>query len=301
MTALPTQPCARYRLSTDPGPSGAGCALSAALPAAVAEALAVCLPGWRVCAEDEVPARPAIQVEAAGPGYLVRHVLLPGGCFEAATPPEAANAVAGAATGAWIAARRDWVQLHAAAVELGGRLTLLLGASGAGKSTLALECAAAGHRLFGDDRLALELPEAGASSGRVQGIALGVGAKLRRPLPAGTSPALRRLAVDCAVGGTGAVDFLTLPEASLARPGARAPVERLVLLTRSPDARPALTGLEPAAALRALLPNALAPHLGPGALLAWSQALVARLPCRRLGYREAAEARDLLEAAPCLP
>lgn len=46
-------------------------------------------------------------------------------------------------------------QIHASAVELGGRGVLLRGASGAGKSDLALRLIDAGARLIADDRVDL--------------------------------------------------------------------------------------------------------------------------------------------------
>jgi hypothetical protein len=127
-------------------------------------------------------------------------------------------------------------------------------------------------------------------------MALGVGPKLRRPLPADASRTLRRLAAERRTFGSAAVDFLTLDGRSLARPGEQAPIGRLVLLARAGAGAASLASAETAAILRAILPNALAPRLGPGQLLAWAQALAASLPCRRLAYRNAAEARLLLEA-----
>lgn len=287
MTACALEPSERYDLSAG------GFAVAASLPDAVAELLAACLPGWRLAPDGGRGAPAEISVEAEAEGFLVRNRLLAGGRFAAGTALEAANAVAGAATGAWLRARPDWVQLHAAAVLLGERLTLLLGASGAGKSTLALECAAAGHRLFGDDRLAVALPD---GPGAPEGVALGVGPKLRRPLPAEASPALRRLAEERALHSAEAVDFLALPAAALAAPGERAPIGRLVLLERADGAAAELRPAEAAAVLRALLPNALAPGAGPEALLDWARRLAERLPCRRLRYGAAGEARALLEA-----
>ncbi len=306
---------------TVPGPStdscrlcaagpGGGFEIAAALPAEVAALLGLCLPGWRCEADAAASGRETLSVVGQGEGYAVRHDLLENGCFEAGTAIEAANAVAGAATGAWVRSRPDWVQLHAAAVELDGGpdrtggLTLLLGASGAGKSTLALECAAAGHRLFGDDRIAVRLDDCASGAGAV-GTALGVGAKLRLPLPAHSSAPLRRLAASSTGFDGGSVAFLELPPALLAQPGCSAPLRRLLLVERSGDIDGAVAGLggearlepvEAPAVLRALLPNALAPGLAPGGLLDWCRRLAGRLPCRRLRYREAAAARRLIEA-----
>jgi hypothetical protein len=54
-----------------------------------------------------------------------------------------------------VAIARGYEALHAAAVETPAGVVAIVGASGAGKSTLAAEMLRRGHRLFGDDVLAI--------------------------------------------------------------------------------------------------------------------------------------------------
>ena len=144
--------------------------------------LAVCLPDW--CGR---PAgghcRPDIVIERQGDDFVLRSALLPGGAMRAHDPWTATARLATDLTGHFVHQADGLFEVHAAAVEIGGALVLLLGDSMAGKSSLALQLAACGHRLFADDRLALRVRAAPGGATRVEGIGYGVAPKARLPLP----------------------------------------------------------------------------------------------------------------------
>jgi hypothetical protein len=71
--------------------------------------------------------------------------------FGPATLAQTLSFVEWRATEDMIAPMGGVVFLHAAAVAIGGRLTLLVGDSGAGKSTVAAHLLVRGHRVLGDD------------------------------------------------------------------------------------------------------------------------------------------------------
>ncbi|MHA1569225.1 MAG: hypothetical protein ACTSXZ_07130, partial [Alphaproteobacteria bacterium] len=98
-------------------------------------------------------------------------------------PTDAANALAGALIGAYVAQDACLISLHAACAVIDGRAVAMMGPSGAGKSSLAIHLAHAGHRFVCDDRIVLRVP---AENAAPEAVALGLAAKLRLPLPAET-------------------------------------------------------------------------------------------------------------------
>ncbi len=276
--------------------------------------LDLCLPGWSgklvSNAEQNPPAdwdRLLVSPLAperspsGNPGFRVHCDLFPGGSFDCGDALEAANALAGALTGRYVAQDPRLLQLHAASVTLGHQgkagQVLLLGDSQAGKSSLALQLARRGKRLFGDDRLAVRL-----DGPPTQAIGLGVGPKVRLPLPDKIDSAQRHFIARYQVAEREAVAHLILPPALLAPLGACCPVVALVLLDRRqeaapPPARPGqLTPLGRAPLLRHLLPKCLAPHLSAPALLAAGRRLAETLPAWRLTYADSSRAAELLIA-----
>src|SRR5690606_3850983 len=124
--------------------------------------LPVFLSGWpfRRVADGEAP-EAAIEVHER-----------PGGAFEIALPGEdggesvypdafaAAEGLAAALVDGFVR-RHSLCGLRAAAVQAASRLIVLLADARAGKISVALHMAAAGHRLFAEDRLAMRLPSTG--------------------------------------------------------------------------------------------------------------------------------------------
>lgn len=92
----------------------------------------------------------------------------------------AADGLANALVAAFVSRHADTFCLHAGSARLGPGLVVLLGDSLAGKSSVALHMAAAGYRLFGEDRLAVSMGDGGTAIG----LCLGLTPKVRLPLPA---------------------------------------------------------------------------------------------------------------------
>ncbi len=134
--------------------------------------------------------------------------------------------------------------LHAGAVEIGGRLVVFPATNRAGKSTLVTALGAAGHRVFADDLLPIDLRS-------LEAVASGCLPRLRLPLPPGAPDDLKNAVVERSVLSDGYYAFVAPPENRIVRHGDRAPIGAIVLLDRS-DA-PVKVRVEPARPDEALL------------------------------------------------
>jgi hypothetical protein len=242
------------------------------------------LHGWRAmpAARDcEV----AVRCTGVADGFEIAAPVLPGTRHRAASAFEAADVVA-SALAALAIGRPEVILPHAAALESPAGLVLLFADTTGGKSTLALTLAAAGWRLFGDDRLGLQR----APTGSV-GVALGLAPKLRLPLPA-SARALSEFARKRVRQSWPSLAYLQLAPEEQAGPAAEAPVAACLLLDRSGGA-PALEPAHPARLVRALAESAAAPWLAPAEVMA-AAAAHAGLPASHLSYDEAADAVPLL-------
>jgi len=113
----------------------------------------------------------------------------------------AANGLASALIAAYVTRRPEMVCLHASSAAVGAgddaAIAVMLGESFAGKSSTALQMAAAGHRLFGDDRLAVVADDEGAGRKPVRGICMGLMPKIRLPLPPDCGPRFQEFVERC--------------------------------------------------------------------------------------------------------
>jgi hypothetical protein len=258
--------------------------VTAAAPDAVLALVPLFLHGWRVVATGP-DLEPAIRCRTQAEGFEILAPVLPGGRHLAATDFEAADVVA-SALAALAVAGPGMILPHAAAVESPAGLLLLLADTTGGKSTLALTLAAAGWRLFSDDRLGLRREGSGAS-----GIALGLAAKLRLPLPhsaAGLSEFIRTRTRR----SWPSLAYLQLGPGEQAEPGAQAAVAACLLLDRSGGA-PMLEPAHPARLVRALAESAAAPWLTPSEVMR-AAASHASLPVFHLRYADASPTVPLL-------
>jgi hypothetical protein len=266
------------------GPCGRADAVSVAAPPAVSALMPLFLHGWSAV-PDASGTKPAIRCRPLSEAFEIAAPALPGGHHRAATAFEAADVIASAL--AALAIGRPGVILpHAGAVESPAGLVLLLADTTGGKSTLALTLAAAGWRLFSDDRLALRRDGRSAT-----GIALGLAPKLRLPLPP-SAEGLSRFLRGRVLQSWPTLAYLGLGPEEQAAPGTEAPVAACLLLDRGGGA-PRLEPARPAQLVRALAESAAAPWLSPTEVMA-AAASHADLPAFQLSYAEAPAAAELL-------
>lgn len=116
--------------------------------------------------------------------------------------------------------------LHAAGVEIGGRLVVFPNIRRAGKSTLSAAFARAGHRVFSDDVVPLSFPQGGPALGH----AMGTAPRLRLPLPESLPAGFRSWAE--AVPGPRNRQYHYLPIAGQPSHGETLPLGAFVLLDR---------------------------------------------------------------------
>ncbi len=174
--------------------------------------------------------------------------------------------------------------LHCAAAEIGGRLVVITGPSHAGKSTLAARLSAEDLVLYCDDMLPLD------TLGR--GIAVGLGPRLRLPLPPAATPAFRAHVARHLGPADDRYGYLNAP--TVAGYGRRAPIGAVVLLDRQPDGPARLRRAKPAEALGFLVQQNLASGRDPAQVLERMRRLVAGLTCVRLEYSDLEDATALL-------
>ena len=264
-------------------PAGDAAAIAVTAPRSVLSLVPTFLHRWQRQPAGDVAA--TIICRPTGQGIAVAASVLPEGTCVAADPMEAADIVA--ASLAALAVRGKGIILpHAGAVDSPAGLILLLADTTGGKSTLALTLAAAGWRLFGDDRLGLCRED-----GRSTGIALGLSPKLRLPLPP-SATGLADFAAARASRRETALTYLALGPEEQALAGTKAAVAACLLLQRDgDDAR--LEAATSAELVKMLAESAAAPWLSAMEVL---DAAVshAGLACFRLHYREAAEATPVL-------
>lgn len=178
---------------------------------------------WRF-AEVATSESPQISVRHIGSRYLIDSPWLEETARDA-TEVGAACCLSIDLTRSFVDADPTLLCLHAAAVEIDGRLVVFPSTSRSGKSTLCARLAAEGFRIFADDMLPID------ASGR--GRSFGVALRLRIPLP-DREPMLQAF-VDAHAGPRNQrYLYLSLPDALLAPHGAAAPIGAFVFLERRP-------------------------------------------------------------------
>lgn len=263
----------------------------------IGAALDTLTPHWphRLAGAADGPEPVHVSVIADKGGY---RVVTPGGNVAAlwfADPLSAAHAAAGALIEARLAREPDALAVHAAAVVMGNRALVLMGASQSGKSTLALHLAAAGRVLLGDDRILLSAHEPGVAA---IAIALGLAPKVRLPVPHDLGPRFRNFVAarengrDDAAGAA----FLALMPGEQAAHGERVPVAALIHLSRQNIGPTRIFPISRSQAVRAIIDQGAAPHLPGGAILALAAKISARVPTFTLSYSSSRRAADALIA-----
>jgi hypothetical protein len=250
------------------------------------EHLPLFLDRWPL-AESRGDAPPDIEIDAQGEEFTIRIHGPAAGMITCTGVLDAANALAGAAVAVHVARDDDLICLHGGAVRLARGVVALVGDSGAGKSSLALMLAAAGRRLFGDDRIAL--------AGCAEAVALGLAPKMRWPLPPGAGADLARFVEERAAWWGEDAVYLRPRAGEAAGLGERAPLAAVIVLARG-GAAETLTPLGASAAVRALLPHGFAPHLGAQRLVRRLEDIARAVPVQRLEFGDSARAAELIAA-----
>ena len=193
---------------------------------------------------------------------------------------------------AWeqIRSHPDWLCLHCAAVEIGGRLVLFPNRRKAGKSTLTAVLAARGHRVLTDDFLPVQVGADGVISGRANGIL----PRIRLPLPAGFGAAFTNWAA--ANPGPRNAQYKYLRVDNLAPRGTTLPIGAIVVLDRNGDGETALAPIPRPEVLDALISQNFARTLHSGKILLASQGVAETAELFRADYASAEDLADLLEA-----
>jgi len=250
------------------------------------EHVSLFLTGWELREIDAAEfGVPDIEMATTSDGYIF-HARGAGPAMHAgADSLDAANALAGAAIAAYIARDPVLMCLHGAGVQMSQGVIALAGDSGAGKSSVAMLLAARGHRLFGDDRVAL--------APVTEAVALGLAPKLRWPLPPGAGASFARYVDERAAWWGEDAVYVHPHPGEAAMLGERAPLAGVIVLTRS-EADEDLVTMAPSAAVRALLPHCFAPHLGAERIVEAFAAMARQVPVVRLSYTHSTKAADLL-------
>ena len=175
----------------------------------------------------------------------------------------AANGLASALIAAYVTRRPRMVCLHASSVAVGAEddaaIAVMLGESFAGKSSTALQMAAAGHRLFGDDRLAVIADER-ADYGQVRGICMGLMPKVRMPLPPDCGAQFQEFVEGCSEICDDQAAYLRIWDNEAASFGEQAPVSAFIMLDRRDSGDSVLEPAPKGDIVRTLVANCYAPH-----------------------------------------
>lgn len=204
------------------------------------------------------------------------------------------NAVCDAMAGLAIAlpmADPRLICLHAAGIEMRGRLVVFPNIRRAGKSTLSVALVRAGHRVFSDDVVPLSFPR----DGTVLGHAMGIAPRLRLPLPESLPPDFRTWADTVPGPRNRQYHYLPLPGQPMH--GETSLLGAFVLLDRRDDAVPArLSLVPPEAAMDALLHQNFTRDRHSGEVLEVISAALSATPVWQLSYADLGDAVDCLEA-----
>lgn len=190
------------------------------------------------------------------------------------------------------AERPELICLHAAGVEMAGRLVVFPNIRKAGKSTLSAALARLGHRVFSDDVIPVFFTE----GPRAHGLAMGISLRLRLPLPEALGSDFRDWV--CRTAGPANAQYQYLRLASQPQHGETLPIGSFVILDRQDEGAPArLETVPPDTAMDALLFQNFTRDRHSADILRLMAATLSDRPVYRLTYSELSEATACLHTA----
>lgn len=187
----------------------------------------------------------------------------------------------------FLADHPDLLCLHTGAVDLGPGLVCFPSMRKAGKSTLCVALAARGYRFYCDDVLPVD-PQS------LDGVAMGISALLRKPLPSTLGKALIRFIGDRAGPGNENWTYIRLDHASMAPFGQNKRIEALVLLERREASPASLEPIGKAEMLREVVMQNFGARSSPAIMLDSFAKLIEVTDCFRMIYDDVMEAADSL-------
>ncbi len=254
--------------------------------------LAVFLIGWPVhwAGDDGDPASaPEIDITAR-----------PGGGFTVTTEGQgeqifndgfgAAKALADALILRLIARDPKTLGLRAGAIETANGLAVFPGGKLSGRSTVSLQLAAAGYRLYGDDRLALST----AGNGAPCGMCLGLAPRIHMPMPPGIGARFEEFIKTYSDVQIGEDVTMKLWDAEAASFGETLPVVAVIELDRAETGPARLEPVGPVETLAVLKRHYCAPHLGDEAAHEVLDAVAGTAPGYRVHFSRSGEAAALI-------
>ncbi len=188
---------------------------------------------------------------------------------------------------AFLAGPGEYLCLHAAAAEIGGRLVVFPNAYRAGKSTLTVCLAAAGARIFCDDILPV-LRNTG------NGMALGITPRLRLPWPANLGHGTAEFVAARRGAENSQYLYVNLRDGEQAPFGDTAPFGGIVLLNRREGERARLETVGLGEALKYVVLRNFARRVPMKESLERLHEILASTYCARITYSSGDEAAALL-------
>ncbi len=246
------------------------------------------LPGWPfVVSHSEPDETPFFTVDATDNDrqYLCLDKTTDGAKPRTLDPANAVCDMVAAMSRALPASQATLICLHAAAIEVSGRLVVIPNARRAGKSTLAAYLAYLGHPVFTDDFLPVSFDHQGTLVGRANGVS----PRLRLPLPDALPADFKIWALGNPGPSNKQYKYLSLDGTPPG--GTQLPVGAIVLIEREDDASAAaLQDLPTDDAMEALLRQNFTRDVHSAAVLSVMERLMATLPVKRLRYSNAQDA-----------
>jgi len=240
---------------------------------------------------------PDVTVEKEGAIYTVQITATPELSQQAPSRVESASVMLDVLTRLCMEQLGPYADLHAGSAAIDGRLVVFPGPSLAGKSTLALQLALRGHLLGGDDRLLIG-PLQEKPNTQLQGVTLGLNARMRLPINPGAGDAFAdyiRERTRHADWLPPRIGFIFPRQGEIARFAQRFPLAAIVMPLRRNAGG---VGLEPASfsdIMRLLLEQTHAPHLPAKQLIEAVRMMAQTLPCFTLRFDNSAAGAEAVE------